>query len=221
MIHFTPKLFTFLKDLKTHNTRPWFESNRVRYEVDVKEPMLRFIEDLGPRLRKISPHLLADARPVGGSMFRIYRDIRFSRDKSPYKTGVAAYFPAGATKHVHAPGFYLHLEPRRSSLGGGLWHPDAESLKKVRDRMVAHPKEWRSARSRGVEIEGETLKRVPAGYDPAHPFAADLKLKDFTTGSEFADREVCAPDFMERYLETCRAAAPLMEFLMKSLNLPW
>ncbi len=221
MTYFTPKLFAFLKDLKAHNARPWFESNRARYEADVKEPMLRFIGDLGPRLRKISPHLVADARPAGGSMFRIYRDIRFSHDKSPYKTSVAAHFPNAATKHVHAPGFYLHLEPRRSSSGGGLWHPDAEALKKVRDHIVAHPKEWRSARSGGVEIEGEALKRVPAGYDPAHPLAADLKLKDFTTGSEFADREVCAPDFMDRYLESCRAAAPLMKFLTKALDLPW
>lgn len=220
MTYFTPKLFAFLRDLKTHNARPWFESNRARYETDVKEPMLRFIGDLGPRLRKISPHLVADARPAGGSMFRIYRDIRFSHDKSPYKTNVAAHFPYAGTKHVQAPGFYLHVEPRRSFAGGGLWHPDADSLKKVRDRIVARPTEWRSAR-RGVEIEGETLKRVPAGYDPAHPFAADLKLKDFTTGREFADREVCAPDFMDRYLESCRTAAPLMKFLTRALNLPW
>ena len=220
MSYFTPSFFKFLKDLKTHNTRPWFESNRARYEADVKEPMLRFITDLGPGLRKISPHLIADSRPVGGSMFRIHRDIRFSRDKSPYKTGVGAHFHHVAAKHVHAPGFYLHIEPGRSSGGGGLWHPEANALKAVRDRIVARPKEWKSARAR-VDIEGETLKRVPAGYDAAHPFVEDLKLKDFTTGTEFSDSEVCAPNFMSRYLEVARTAAPLLQFLTKALQLPW
>lgn len=104
MSYFAPKLFEFLKDLKAYNNRPWFESNKARYEGDVKEPMLRFITDLGPRLRKVSPHLAADPRPVSGSMFRIYRDIRFSRDKSPYKTNVGAHFPHARTKDVHAPG---------------------------------------------------------------------------------------------------------------------
>jgi len=220
MNYFTPKFFKFLKDLKIHNTRPWFESNRARYEADVKGPMLRFISDLGPGLRKISPHVVADPRPVGGSMFRIHRDIRFSRDKSPYKTGVGVHFQHVAAKHVHAPGLYLHLEPGRSSGGGGLWHPEAQALKTVRDRIVARPKEWKSARAR-VEIEGETLKRVPAGYDAAHPSAEDLKFKDFTTGADFSDSEVCARNFMNQYLEVARAAAPLLQFLTKALQLPW
>jgi uncharacterized protein (TIGR02453 family) len=220
MSYFTPRFFKFLRDLKTHNARPWFESNRARYEADVKEPMLRFINDLGPGLRRISPHLVADPRPVGGSMFRIHRDIRFSRDKSPYKTGVGAHFQHAAAKHVHAPGFYLHIEPGRSSGGGGLWRPDAKPLKAVRDRIATRPGEWKSARAR-LDIEGETLKRVPAGYDAAHPFAEDLKLKDFTTGTEFSDSEVCAQNFMSRYLEVARAAAPLMQFLTKALQLPW
>ncbi|MGH7909802.1 MAG: DUF2461 domain-containing protein, partial [Thermodesulfobacteriota bacterium] len=192
MRYFTPDLFTFLKDLKAHNDRPWFESNKPRYEANVKEPMLRFITDLGPRLKKISPHLTADPRPSGGSMFRIYRDIRFSRDKTPYKTNVGAYFHHARAKDVHAPGMYLHLAPRRSFGGGGLWEPDAESLKSVRDRIVARPKEWKAAKRPGLDVEGDTLKRVPAGYDPAHTFAEDFKLKSFYISNEFTEREVCA-----------------------------
>jgi len=221
MSYFTPDLFKFLKTLKAHNTRPWFESNKTRYEAGVKEPMLRFITDLGPRLRKISPHLTADSRPVGGSMFRIYRDVRFSRDKSPYKTNVGAHFSHVRGKDAHAPCLYLHLAPGQSFGGGGLWHPDAEALKAVRDRMVARPAEWKAIKKRGVEIEGDALKRVPAGYDPEHPFADDLKHKDFYIMEEFSEREVVARDFMDRFLDAARSAAQLMQFVSKALGLPW
>lgn len=219
--YFTPGLFQFLKDLKSHNNRDWFEKNRPRYEADVKGPLLRFIAHLDARLRRISPHVTADPRPVGGSMFRIHRDIRFSRDKSPYKTNVGAHFHhLRAGRDAHAPGFYLHLEPARSFGGGGLWHPDAAALKKIRDRIAAQSKEWKAVRGR-VDVEGESLKRVPAGYDPEHPFAADLRLKDFYSMEEFSERDICARDFLERYVAVCRRTTPLMEFLTKALGMPW
>lgn len=221
MSYFTADLFKFLKDLKAHNNRPWFQSNKARYESDVKEPMLRFITDIGPRLKKISPQLRADPRPVGGSMFRIYRDIRFSRDKSPYKTNVGAHFPHVRGKDAHAPGLYLHLAPGQSFGGGGLWHPDADALKAVRDRIVARPADWKTIKKPGVEIEGDALKRVPAGYDPGHAFAEDFKHKDFYIMEEFSEREVVARDFMDRFLDAARSAAPLMQFLTRALNLPW
>ncbi len=220
-VYFSPNMFQFLKELEANNNRIWFEKNKHRYEADVKEPMLRFITDFGPRLRRISPHFSADPRPVGGSMFRIYRDIRFSRDKSPYKTNVGAHFPhLRAGRDAHAPGFYLHLEPGHSMGGGGLWHPDAASLKKVRDRIVQRPKEWKVIRTGGIDLEGDVLKRVPAGYDPAHPFAEDLKLRDYYTLEEFSEKEACGRDFMDHFVNACRTAAPLMGFLTKALGLP-
>jgi hypothetical protein len=109
--HFSRDLFGFLEELRSNNRREWFEANRTRYERDVREPMLTFISDFAPRLRKISPKLVADPRPSGGSMFRIYRDVRFSPDKKPYKTHVAARFSHIMGRDVHAPGFYVHLEP--------------------------------------------------------------------------------------------------------------
>jgi len=221
MSYFTPDLFKFLKDLKAHNNRTWFESNKARYEEDVKEPMLRFITDLGPRLKKISPQLRADPRPAGGSMFRIYRDVRFSRDKSPYKTNVGAHFSHVRGTDAHAPGLYLHLAPGQSFGGGGLWHPDADALKAVRDRIVARPAEWKGIKKPGAEIEGDALKRVPAGYDPEHVFAEDLKHKDFYIMEEWAERQVVARDFMDRFLDAARGAAPLMRFASKALGLPW
>lgn len=221
-IYFTPNLFRFLEELEANNNRAWFEKNKRRYEANAKEPMLRFITDFGTRLRRVSPHFSADPRPAGGSMFRIYRDIRFARDKSPYKTNVGAHFPhLRAGRDAHAPGFYLHLEPGHSVGGGGLWHPDAASLKKVRDRIVQRPTEWKSIRTRGVELEGDALKRVPVGYDPVHPFAEDLKRRDYYTLEDFSDREVCGRDFMDRFATACRTAAPLMGFLTKALGLPW
>jgi len=220
--YFDPELLRFLQQLKRNNRREWFEANKPRYESAVKSPMLHFIADFGARLRTVSKHFDADPRPVGGSLFRIYRDTRFSRDKSPYKTAAAAHFPHGSGgKDAHAPGFYLHLEPGNSMGGGGLWQPDAPALKKVRDRIVARSRDWKEVVTGGIAILGETLKRPPAGYDAGHPFIADLKRKDFYTMTEFSDREVSAPDFMDRYLDACRTAAPLVRFLTKALLLPW
>lgn len=222
MSYFGAGLFRFLNELKADNKRDWFEDNRERYERDVKGPMLRFIDDFAKPLRSISPNFKADSRPVGGSMFRIHRDIRFSKDKSPYKTNVGAHFPhRKGGRDAHAPGFYLHLEPGRSFGGGGLWHPDPEALRQVRQRIVERSTEWRWVRQSGIAVEGEALKRVPAGYDPDHPFAEDLKLKDLYTMARFTDRQVCSPDFMQRFLAACRTASPLVAFLTRSLSLPW
>jgi len=148
MSYFTPDLFKFLKDLKAHNTRPWFESNKPRYEEDVKEPMLRFITDLGPRLKKISPYLTADSRPAGGSMFRIYRDVRFSKDKSPYKTNVGAHFSHVREKDVHAPGLYCICH-RGSPLAGAA----CGILKRTPSGRCAtvSSRAWRSGRASNAQ----------------------------------------------------------------------
>jgi uncharacterized protein (TIGR02453 family) len=219
--YFSPALFEFLAELKTHNTREWFGKNKDRYERTVRDPMLGFIADLGTPLRKISDHVTADARPVGGSMFRIYRDIRFSKDKSPYKTHLGAHFThERGGRDAHAPGFYLHLEPGRSRGGGGLWHPDGPSVAKIRARIVARPGEWSAVRKR-INVEGEALRRVPSGYDAGHPHSEDLKLKDFYVMESFSDRDVTGRDFMDRFLEACRNTNPLMRFLTAALELPW
>jgi uncharacterized protein (TIGR02453 family) len=219
---FTPGLFRFLRELRSHNDRDWFAANKHRYESEVREPMLCFISDFAERLAGISAHFDADPRPVGGSMFRIHRDTRFSNDKRPYKTAAAAHFRhRDGRRDVHAPGFYLHLEPGASMGGGGLWHPDAEALAKVRGRIVSHPREWKSVIKTGIEIGGDALKRPPAGYDPGHPFIEDLKRKDLYTMTRFTDGEVAAPDFLARYADACRRAAPLVSFLARALGMPW
>jgi len=144
-----PGLFRFLKDLKAHNDREWFSENKARYETEARDAMLRFIGAFSGPLSSISHHFIADPRPSGGSMFRIYRDTRFSKDKTPYKTHLAAHFPHRAIEAggVHGPGFYLHLEPGGSFAGGGLWHPDPGSLFKVRQAIVVRSAAWRALKN--------------------------------------------------------------------------
>jgi len=222
MGYFNPELFEFLRELRNNNNKSWFTANKRRYEETVKEPFLSFISDFWPHLNTISQNFEANSGPVGGSMFRIYRDTRFSKDKSPYKTNVAAHFyHQSSGSDVHGIGFYLHLEPENSMGGGGLWHPAASVLANVRDRIVSHAKEWKLIREKGIVVEGDTLKRPPQGYDGAHPFIEDIKHKDFYSMVKFSEQEVCAPDFMDRYIEACRYIAPLMKFLTLATNLSW
>ena len=220
--HFTPGFFRFLRDLKAHNDRAWFQANRERYVADVEAPMLQFITDVGERLPEISSAYVANGRRVGGSMYRIYRDTRFSADKSPYKTWVAATFKhRSSTKDVPTPGFCLHLGPKECWAGGGIYHPEMPTLTKIRQHIVADPKGWAAVRKSGIEIEGDTLTRAPAGFDPKHPFVEDLRRKDFYGGAEFTERAATSDGFLDKYLDCCREVAPLMQFLTKALGLRW
>ena len=217
---FSPELFRFLRDLSKNNSRGWFQSNRQRYEAILREPCLQFISDLGPLLRGISRHLVADPRPSGGSLFRIYRDTRFSRDKSPYKTHAGMYFPVRGGKDVHTPGFYLHLEPGSCFAAAGLWHPDAAALARVREAIVARSGRWKSARS-GLSLEGDSLRRPPRGYDANHPFIEDLKRKDFISSVRLSEKEVTSPRFLSDFVAKCAKMSPLPRFLAAALELPW
>jgi uncharacterized protein (TIGR02453 family) len=224
--YFGPDLFKFLRQLKKNNERAWFQANKGRYESAVRDPMLRFITDFGAPLSRISKHFKADPRPAGGSLFRIYRDTRFSRDKSPYKIMAASHFRHEAAGDVHAPGFYLHLEPGDVFAAAGIWHPDPETLVRVRQAIVSHPEKWKRAISgkafkRTWEFWGETLKRPPAGVDPAHPFIEDLKRKDFVVTTPFSEEEACRHGFMERVAGAYRTAAPLVKFLVEALGLEY
>ncbi len=220
--YFSPQFFKFLKDLKKNNNRAWFARNKPRYEKQLLEPSLKFIKDARPELKSISPHLVADPKPFGGSLFRIYRDIRFSKDKSPYKTNVAMQFwHKKGGKKIHAAGLYLHLSPGQSFAGAGVWHPDPSTLNKVRKAIVERPESWRRARESGLNIEGDSLKRPPAGFDPTHEFVKDLMLKDFTAGVRFRNSQVTGPRFLEEFVEAGKKLDPLNRFLSEALGLPW
>ena len=224
--HFGLELFEFLAELNLNNNREWFQANKARYESDVRDPLLDFVAEFGERLGDISPHYVADPRPVGGSIFRIYRDVRFSRDKSPYKTAAAAHFRHEVGREVHGPGFYLHLEPGEVFAGVGLWHPVSPTLGKIRDAIVANSARWQSiVNDKGFasqfEMDGESLSRPPKGYDPGHLLIEDLKREDFVASRAFSEEEACAPNFIDRYADACRVGGPFMEFLTTAAGLPW
>jgi uncharacterized protein (TIGR02453 family) len=210
---FGRELFRFLDELKDHNDRDWFAANKGRYEHDLLEPALAFVEDFEPHLRAITPHLRADARRTGGSLFRIYRDTRFSKDKTPYKTTAGIYFRHERSKETYAPGYYLHLAPGDVFAGGGIWHPDTKTANAIRTAIVRDPDGWQAATG-GVSLAmGDALKRVPQGFDKEHPLAGDLKRKDFAAIERMSEGEATGPGFLERYARACESMAPLMRFL--------
>ena len=224
--YFTPATFAFLRDLANNNRRQWFNANRDRYEDHVKVPALRFIEDFRPRLAKVSAHFRADARPVGGSLFRIYRDVRFSKDKRPYMIHTGIQFRHAAAKDVHAPGFYLHLEPRNVFMGCGVWHPDGPSLQKIRSRIVDDPAAWkRTLRAKKFagrfQLGGESLKRAPRGIDPEHALIEDLKRKDFIAFTPLLQRDVTGTKLTATMDGLCRASTGFQRFLCNAVGVPF
>ncbi len=221
-----PDLFEFLRDLKENNNREWFQKNKDRYEREVKEPLLDFIAAFAERAPEISSHIMAVPRVSGGSLFRIYRDVRFSKDKTPYKTGAGLHFRHKRGKDVHAPGYYLHLEPGNVFAGGGIWKPDSETLFKIRNRIAEHPDQWMAVKdkktfSETFTLEGDSLIRPPREFDPEHALIEDLKRKDFIGSVQLNERIACQADFLDYYVDLCKNAAPLMGFLSRAIALDW
>jgi uncharacterized protein (TIGR02453 family) len=223
---FSEDLYDFLSDLADHNEREWFKAHKRRYEQSVKEPALQFIRDFEPHLKAISPEFQAIAKASGGSLFRIYRDTRFSKDKSPYKTHTGVQFRHVRGKDAHAPGFYLHLQPGEVGAAVGIWHPENKVLNRIRDAIVAQPDRWGAlkddlASSGRWEWFGESLKRAPRGYDPDHPYIDDLKRKSVGVWTKLSDAETIGPDFVEHYAAICAEGAPVAAFVCEALGLPY
>ncbi|MBN4050410.1 DUF2461 domain-containing protein [Desulfobulbus sp. AH-315-M07] len=226
MSYFAPALFKYLRELDANNNRDWFNANKTRYEQVLKEPAISFITDFGPYLQKISPHFVADPRPVGGSLFRIYRDTRFSKDKRPYKTNTGLHFRHEVGKDAHAPGFYLHIAPGECFIGTGMWRPDTASAKAVRSAIADDAKGWKRAVNgkafrETFSLAGESLKRPPRGFDKEHPMLEDLMRKDFMATAELTQQQVVAPGFMKEVAKFCRVGSPLVSFLCKAMKVPF
>jgi len=216
--YFTPDLFRFLARLKRNNNRDWFLAHQEQFETCVRQPTLRFITEFAAPLYEIAPHLVADPRPSRGSMFRIYRDVRFSHDKRPYKTHVAMRF-SHRGKGVHSPGFYLHLESGGCFAASGLWHPEPPTLLKVRNGIMSRPREWREVRQLLNWDDATTLQRPPRGFPADHEFVEDLKLRDLGTAVNFTDGQVCGTKFMSIFVAACRTMSPLAAFLSSAVGL--
>ncbi len=220
---FTPELYQFLRELAKNNNRGWFLENKERYDRVVRAPCLEFIRTVGPGIQRLSKWLVADDRPNGGSLYRIYRDVRFSKDKSPYKTtvGIHFYHMGAGGSSGSAPGFYLHLGPGDNFAGGGLWGPDPAALKRIRAAIAADRSGWKKARVVPLTDHGDQLKRVPPGFDPAHPFADDLRHKDFTAGLPLAEAQVVKPGFPKTFLAECARLNGLNRFLARAAGIEY
>src|SRR6516164_4849512 len=216
--YFSPEAFTFLRQLKRHNDREWFAKNKTRYQASIVEPALLFISDFAPHLSEISSYFVADARPSRGSLFRIYRDTRFSVDKRPFKTHIGIHFSHASGKDAHAPVYYLHLEPDNCFAAAGIWHPDNRALTKVRTAIVNDPDRWAGVREK-LELEGDRLARPPRGFDPNHPFIDDLKMKDFVSSVVLTEEQICSNKLMRDFVSACRTMSSLVEFTTKALGL--
>lgn len=215
---------SFFRELEANNEREWFKANKSRYEDEVVTPTGLLITAMGPLLSDISPHLRADPRRQGGSMFRIYRDTRFSKDKAPYKTWLAVQFRHLRGKDVHAPGYYFSANHEQFVIGCGIWHPDRPALEKIRKAITVNGERWNDIKDNAsfndrFEWRGESLKRPPRGYDKEHPHLEDIKRKDFVGMSTLPAETALDPDLPQVLMAHYRAAVPLMRFLCEALAL--
>jgi uncharacterized protein (TIGR02453 family) len=213
---FTRKTLSFLRALERNNDRDWFRARKPDYERHVRTPMVELLERLASDFRSFAPELVADPRV---SLYRIYRDTRFSEDKRPLKTHAAAHFPIRGLPKGQGAGLYLEVAPSWVWIGGGLYMPPAADLRAIREHIAAtHPRMHQLVRTRAFkdtvgELGGDRLTRVPRGYTSDHPAAHYLQFKQFLAGCEFPAEFAIGEDFYPGLLRTFRAVAPLVRFL--------
>ena len=217
---FTRKTLLFLRSLKRNNDREWFRARKSQYEQHVRAPMIEMLARLAVDLRTFAPDLISDPKV---SLFRIYRDTRFSSDKSPLKTAVAAQFPSRRFARNEGAGLYFEVAPGWVWIGGGMYMPAAADLLAIRSRIAAtHPRLHRlvtapTFRTAVGELSGERLTRVPAGYARDHPAAHYLQFKQFIGGCEYESAFATSPRFYSELLRVFQAVTPLVGFLNHAL----
>ncbi len=227
---FTDATLRFLKALGRNNRREWFEAHRDEYEHYVKAPMLELIEQLDVRLALFCPEIIGDRKR---SMFRIYRDIRFSSDKSPYKTNAACWLyhrdgsrAVGRESTGGGAGFYFQVAPGDSFSGGGMWMPPRPALTAIRDRLAEDHRPFERIvtaaavkRRCGAMDDDAMLKRTPRGYAPDHPAARWLRFQSFTLGRALTDRQVTSRSLVDELEKDFRAMVPLVRWINSTLGL--
>jgi uncharacterized protein (TIGR02453 family) len=216
---FPPAALAFLADLRKHNQRHWFQPRKHIYEESVKAPMTEAIHRVGEALRRFAPEMVADPNV---SLYRIYRDTRFSPDKSPYKTHAAAVFPFRGLPKNSGPGLYFHISPEEVLIGGGMYMPEPDALRAVRARIAASPLEFvrlvESPQFRRAfgELEGGQLKTMPKGFSADHPAARYLRHKQFLFGKVYSPSLATSPRFFPTLLNCFQEGMPLIRFLAKA-----
>ncbi|KAF1697701.1 DUF2461 domain-containing protein [Pseudoxanthomonas koreensis] len=223
--YFGDAAFKFLRGVARHNNKDWFDAHRQEYEVQVRQPFLRLIADLQPALAAISPHYRADPRPVGGSLFRIHRDTRYSNDKSPYKPWQGARLFHERRREVAAPSFYLHLQPGNSFVGAGLWHPETHTQRKVRQFILDNPGGWKRTahdpklRRRFALDDSEVMVRPPRGFPADFEFIDDLKHRNWALLRPLDDATMTGPRLRRQVEADLLALAPFVDYLCAALDL--
>ncbi|MGB5627260.1 MAG: DUF2461 domain-containing protein [Woeseiaceae bacterium] len=220
---FYPETIRFLEQLAANNNRDWFKEHKSRYEEDVLDVALRFIQSMQDPLADIAPHFVASPTRVGGSLMRVYRDTRFSKNKTPYKTNIGIQFRHEQAKDVHAPGYYVHIAPDQIFVGVGMWRPDSDPLREIRERIATRPAEWERVRDgrafkRHFELGGESLLRPPRGFDKDHECIDDIKRKSFIAVRELTVGDCLKPQFQRTVESSFRTAEPFMHFLCKAVG---
>jgi len=227
---FPAAALTFLKGLRRHNRRDWFEARRDVYESAVRDPMRAFIEGVDIKLARLAPEVVGDPRK---SLFRIHRDVRFSKDKSPYKTWASAWFyhrdaGKGVGQDAHGgAGFYFHLEPGHCEIAAGLWMPEKTALAKVRNAIAEDPegftrilkaapfkRTWKQLSEQAV------LTRTPRGFAPEHPAERWLRYKSFTSTVLLTDAQVRSPRLVDLVAKRYGSMVPLVRWLNTALGFP-
>ena len=225
-VGFNEQTIRFLGDLAANNNREWFRENKRRYEVLVLDVALRFIQSMQDPIAAIAPHFTAVPTRVGGSLMRVYRDTRFSKNKIPYKTNIGIQFRHELAKDVHSPGYYVHIEPNNVFLGAGMWRPDAEPLRGIRERIAARPAEWKRTMNdagfkRHFKLGGESLTRPPRGFDKEHECIEDIKRKSFIAVKEMDPGACLNPRFQQQVETAFKSATPYVKLLCKAVGVPF
>jgi uncharacterized protein (TIGR02453 family) len=222
----TPQLFQFLRDLRRNNNRDWFSENKARYEQDVREPAVDLVRQLEKPLAKAAPMLRAIPKRHGGSVMRIYRDTRFAKDKTPYKTNVGISIRHQANKDIHAPGVYIHLEPKECFIGAGCWRPARTVLAAIRAAIDEDSPAWKRARDnkafrKAFQLAGESLKTAPRDYSRDHPLIEDLRRIDFIAVAPLSEADLMSDRIVSVMIDRIKKAKPLMQFLCDAIDVPY
>jgi uncharacterized protein (TIGR02453 family) len=219
---FPKETLRFLRQLKKNNNRDWFLTNKTVYETKVRAPMVDVLTALQPHLKRFAPEIPYDPRK---SIFRIYRDVRFSADKSPYKTHISAFLCPRLSSGAASAGLYLHVDPEQVHVAGGLYHPPSPELLAVRRHIANNVKVLKKILThaefvrRFEKLGGDQLSRVPRGFPSDHPAADLLRHKDFTVGITRPPKVSETTEFFDLVLEHFRAMMPLIRFLNAGLQL--
>ncbi|MGB3393114.1 MAG: DUF2461 domain-containing protein [Stenotrophomonas sp.] len=223
--YFSDASFKFLRNLDRHNNKPWFAEHKHEYEQHVRQPFLRLIADLQPDLAQVSTHYLADPRTVGGSLYRIYRDTRYSGDKAPYKPWQGARLYHERRKQVPAPSFYVHLQPGASFIGAGLWHQEPDIQRRVRQFIFDNPGTWKATahapalRKRYRFEDSEMLVRPPRGFPADFEFIDDLRHRNWVLLRRVDDAGMTSPRLRQTIAGDLAALGPFVDYLCAALDL--